>query len=123
MNTLNLFDICFEATNDETTACSPLVEPEILNKPTIVTASFARNEDKIEEEKDENEKLTAESFEIESSRRGVLHQLMLTGGIFFLAAACGMPIGYSAVILPQLTNSSDPLSFDIEMGSWFGMIE
>jgi hypothetical protein len=37
-----------------------------------------------------------------------------------LAAACGMPIGYSAVILPQLHNESDPLNLDLEMSSWIG---
>lgn len=29
--------------------------------------------------------------------------------------------GYSNVILPQLTNSTDPLNMDLHIGSWFGM--
>lgn len=44
----------------------------------------------------------------------------MTGAVLLLAAACGMPIGYSAVLLPQLYNMSEPLVIDIEMGSWIG---
>lgn len=42
--------------------------------------------------------------------------------VLVLAAGCGMPIGYSAVILPQLYNSNDSLQMDLEFGSWFGNI-
>lgn len=45
---------------------------------------------------------------------------MLTMAVLVLAAGCGMPIGYSAVILPQLYNSNDSLQMDLEFGSWFG---
>lgn len=34
-----------------------------------------------------------------------------------------MPIGYSATLLPQLYNSSDALTIDLEMGSWIGKLE
>jgi len=47
----------------------------------------------------------------------------MTCAVLILTCACGMPIGYSAVILPQLYNSSDPLSLDIEMGSWISMLK
>lgn len=44
----------------------------------------------------------------------------MTGAILILAAGCGMPMAYSAVILPQLYKSNDTLRIDMEMGSWIG---
>lgn len=32
-----------------------------------------------------------------------------------------MPLGYTAVFLPQIDNTTDPLWMDREMASWFGM--
>lgn len=32
-----------------------------------------------------------------------------------------MPMGYTAIFLPQIQNTSDPLRMDISMASWFGM--
>ncbi|KAL1377929.1 hypothetical protein pipiens_004098 [Culex pipiens pipiens] len=60
--------------------------------------------------------------EINSNARGVFHQILVTGAVLLLAAACGMPIGYSAVLLPQLYNMSEPLVIDIEMGSWIASV-
>lgn len=37
-------------------------------------------------------------------------------------AGCGMPIGYSAILLPQLKSANDSLSIDENMGSWIGKI-
>ncbi|XP_058458850.1 facilitated trehalose transporter Tret1 isoform X2 [Malaya genurostris] len=59
---------------------------------------------------------------IHSTALGVFHQIMVTCAVLLLAAACGMPIGYSAVLLPQLYNASEPLSIDIEMGSWIASV-
>ncbi|KAJ6645614.1 hypothetical protein Bhyg_00821 [Pseudolycoriella hygida] len=55
-----------------------------------------------------------------SSAKGVFHQMLLTSAVLIMAAGCGMPIGFSAVILPQLYNSSDDLQMDLDVGSWFG---
>lgn len=33
-----------------------------------------------------------------------------------------MPIGYSAVLLPQLYNSTDDLKIDLAMGSWIASV-
>uniref|UniRef100_A0A182QYL2 Major facilitator superfamily (MFS) profile domain-containing protein n=1 Tax=Anopheles farauti TaxID=69004 RepID=A0A182QYL2_9DIPT len=57
-----------------------------------------------------------------STTRGVFHQLLLTSAVLLLAAACGMPIGYSAVLLPQLYNANESLAIDIEMGSWIASV-
>uniref|UniRef100_A0A182IM61 Major facilitator superfamily (MFS) profile domain-containing protein n=1 Tax=Anopheles atroparvus TaxID=41427 RepID=A0A182IM61_ANOAO len=57
-----------------------------------------------------------------STTRGVFHQLLLTSAVLLLAAGCGMPIGYSAVLLPQLYDANESLTIDIEMGSWIASV-
>uniref|UniRef100_A0A182UQN7 Major facilitator superfamily (MFS) profile domain-containing protein n=1 Tax=Anopheles merus TaxID=30066 RepID=A0A182UQN7_ANOME len=57
-----------------------------------------------------------------STTKGVFHQLLLTSAVLLLAAGCGMPIGYSAVLLPQLYDSNETLAIDIEMGSWIASV-
>ncbi|KAG4069034.1 hypothetical protein HA402_008345 [Bradysia odoriphaga] len=42
--------------------------------------------------------------------------------VLIMAAGCGMPIGFSTVILPQLYNSSDELQMDLDFGSWFASV-
>ncbi|XP_055619269.1 facilitated trehalose transporter Tret1 isoform X2 [Toxorhynchites rutilus septentrionalis] len=64
----------------------------------------------------------AEGGEVHSTPRGVFHQILVTCAVLLLAAACGMPIGYSAVLLPQLYNVSEPLYIDVEMGSWIASV-
>ncbi|XP_049538974.1 facilitated trehalose transporter Tret1-2 homolog [Anopheles darlingi] len=57
-----------------------------------------------------------------STMGGVFHQLLLTSAVLLMAAACGMPIGYSAVLLPQLYDTNESLAIDIEMGSWIASV-
>jgi hypothetical protein len=45
-------------------------------------------------------------------------QLLVSGAAFLLAAGAGMPIGYSAVLLPQLQVVNSTLHTDEEIGSW-----
>ena len=47
-------------------------------------------------------------------------QLLVSGASFLLAAGAGMPIGYSAVLLPQLQVDNSTLPTDDEIGSWIG---
>ncbi|XP_036333471.1 facilitated trehalose transporter Tret1-2 homolog [Rhagoletis pomonella] len=57
--------------------------------------------------------------------RGVFHQILSTGAVLLLSAACGMPIGYSAVLLPQLSDvnsTAAEIAIDIEMGSWIASV-
>lgn len=50
--------------------------------------------------------------------QGLLPQLLVSGAAFLLAAGAGMPIGYSAVLLPQLQVVNSTLPTDDEIGSW-----
>jgi hypothetical protein len=52
--------------------------------------------------------------------RLTLLQLLVAGAAFILAAGIGMPIGYSAVLLPQLQHVNSTLPTDDEIGSWIG---
>ncbi|XP_075168193.1 solute carrier family member pippin [Haematobia irritans] len=62
-------------------------------------------------------------------KRGIYHQIISTCAVLLLSAACGMPIGYSAVLLPQLfevnamdSNSTIEIPIDTEMGSWIASV-
>ncbi|XP_058129073.1 facilitated trehalose transporter Tret1-2 homolog [Anopheles ziemanni] len=69
-----------------------------------------------------SEKRQLEEVVAVSTTRGVFHQLLLTSAVLLLAAGCGMPIGYSAVLLPQLYDVNETLTIDIEMGSWIASV-
>lgn len=44
----------------------------------------------------------------------------MTCAVLILTAGVGCPIGYSAIFLPQVYNSSEPdIKMDIDMASWF----
>ncbi|XP_011644950.1 facilitated trehalose transporter Tret1-2 homolog [Pogonomyrmex barbatus] len=48
-------------------------------------------------------------------------QCLVTGAVLLLATGGGMPIGYSAVLLPQLSEKNNStLYVDRELGSWIG---
>lgn len=47
-------------------------------------------------------------------------QFFLALAVFLLAVSAGMPIGYTPVVLPQLSQTDDPLQMDMDMYSWFG---
>nr|CAI5829236.1 unnamed protein product [Callosobruchus analis] len=38
------------------------------------------------------------------------------------SASCGMPVGYSAILLPQLKISNDSMQINDEMGSWIASL-
>ncbi|XP_055596999.1 facilitated trehalose transporter Tret1 [Uranotaenia lowii] len=76
----------------------------------------------VADEKRNLEGSSSGGTEIHSTSKGVFHQILVTCAVLLLAAACGMPIGYSAVLLPQLYNASEPLFIDVEMGSWIASV-
>ncbi|XP_002040147.2 facilitated trehalose transporter Tret1-2 homolog [Drosophila sechellia] len=58
-----------------------------------------------------------------ANRRGMMHQILATCAVLLLSVGCGMPIGYSAILLPQLMdNNSTEIPIDVETGSWITSI-
>ncbi|KAJ4431145.1 hypothetical protein ANN_19740, partial [Periplaneta americana] len=53
--------------------------------------------------------------------RGIIPQMLVSGAAFLLAAGAGMPIGFSAVLLPQLQSNSSSIPTDDDLGSWIGL--
>lgn len=45
---------------------------------------------------------------------------MVAGAVLVLTTGVGMPIGYSAVLLPQLNETDTTVKVNQEMGSWIG---
>lgn len=57
-----------------------------------------------------------------SNSKGVFAQCLVTGAVLLLAAGGGMPIGYSAILLPQLYEDNGTMYVDRELGSWIASI-
>lgn len=57
-----------------------------------------------------------------SNSKGVTAQCLVTGAVFILMASCGMPIGFSAILLPQLLDNNGTLHIDTETGSWIASV-
>ncbi|KAH8390424.1 hypothetical protein KR200_011959, partial [Drosophila serrata] len=58
-----------------------------------------------------------------ANRRGMINQILSTCAVLLLSAGCGMPIGFSAVLLPQLMDSnSTEIPIDVETGSWIASV-
>ncbi|KAI4498878.1 hypothetical protein M0802_006053 [Mischocyttarus mexicanus] len=55
-----------------------------------------------------------------SNRKAIFAQCLVAGAVLLLAAGAGMPIGYSAVLLPQLSVKNTTMYVDRELGSWIG---
>lgn len=57
-----------------------------------------------------------------SNSKGVFAQCLVSGAVLLLAAGGGMPIGYSAILLPQLANENGSMHVDSELGSWIASV-
>lgn len=79
------------------------------------------NNDKSEKSISSNEKEATAQFS--SNSKGVLAQCLVTGAVLLVATGGGIPIGYSAVLLPQLSeDSNSTLYVDRETGSWIAAV-
>lgn len=54
--------------------------------------------------------------------RKTLAQVLLTSAVMLTSASCGMPVGYSAILLPQLKSANGTMQIDDEMGSWIASL-
>ncbi|XP_017045415.1 facilitated trehalose transporter Tret1-2 homolog isoform X2 [Drosophila ficusphila] len=58
-----------------------------------------------------------------ANRKGMMHQILATCAVLLLSAGCGMPIGYSTILLPQLRDSnSTEIPIDLDTGSWIASV-
>ncbi|KAJ8920036.1 hypothetical protein NQ315_011686 [Exocentrus adspersus] len=56
------------------------------------------------------------------TRKRILAQTFVTSAVMLSSASCGMPVGYSAILLPQLKIINDSMQIDDEMGSWIASV-
>ncbi|KAK9298249.1 hypothetical protein QLX08_008337 [Tetragonisca angustula] len=57
-----------------------------------------------------------------SNSKGIFAQCLVSGAVLLLAAGGGMPIGYSAILLPQLIEENGTMHVDRELGSWIASV-
>ncbi|CAL7950226.1 unnamed protein product [Xylocopa violacea] len=57
-----------------------------------------------------------------TNRKGVLAQCLAAGAILLLVTGGGMPIGYSAILLPQLAEENGTMHADAELRSWIAAV-
>ncbi|XP_050499793.1 facilitated trehalose transporter Tret1 [Diabrotica virgifera virgifera] len=86
----------------------------------VCTEKFAGSEDDNLLHKGLKE--TSKKEEAIQRRKEILAQVFVTSAVMLSAASCGMPVGYSAVLLPQLKFMNDSMQIDDEMGSWIASI-
>ncbi|XP_011690696.1 PREDICTED: facilitated trehalose transporter Tret1-2 homolog [Wasmannia auropunctata] len=67
-----------------------------------------------------NEKEAAVQYS--SNSKGIIAQCLVTGAVLLVATGGGIPIGYSAVLLPQLSEENSTLHVDRETGSWIAAV-
>ncbi|KAG9428779.1 facilitated trehalose transporter Tret1-2 isoform X1 [Apis mellifera carnica] len=57
-----------------------------------------------------------------SNSKGIFAQCLLAGAVLLVATSGGMPIGYSATLLPQLAEENGTMHADQELGSWIASV-
>ncbi|XP_077288470.1 facilitated trehalose transporter Tret1-like [Arctopsyche grandis] len=66
--------------------------------------------------------LPPQTGNFQSSSTGIVHQCVAAFAVLILSAAAGQPIGFSAVLLPQLYAENSTMNVDIELGSWIASV-
>ncbi|XP_017780645.1 PREDICTED: facilitated trehalose transporter Tret1 [Nicrophorus vespilloides] len=62
------------------------------------------------------------SSEESISSKSIFAQCLVTGAVMLSSASCGMPTGYSAILLPQLKSTNGTLQIDDNIGSWIASV-
>ncbi|KAL6261523.1 hypothetical protein P5V15_006611 [Pogonomyrmex californicus] len=93
-----------------------------LNCNKIDVENNNNNNNNVKSGKDNSDKKET-AVRYLSNRKGVIAQCLVTGAVLLLATGGGMPIGYSAVLLPQLSEKNNStLYVDRELGSWIASV-
>ncbi|CAH1185384.1 unnamed protein product [Phyllotreta striolata] len=77
----------------------------------LVNSSIHSHTTKKQEEQRNNE-----------TAKRIFAQSIVTSAVMLSSASCGMPVGYSAILLPQLKFLNDSMKIDDEIGSWIASI-
>ncbi|XP_033349895.1 facilitated trehalose transporter Tret1-2 homolog isoform X1 [Bombus vosnesenskii] len=57
-----------------------------------------------------------------SNSKGIFAQCLVSGAVLLLLTGGGMPIGYSAILLPQLAEENGTMYADRQLGSWIASV-
>ncbi|RZF45156.1 hypothetical protein LSTR_LSTR007119 [Laodelphax striatellus] len=87
-----------------------------LSAVAITTAKERRKSQKVAKEEE------AKWMIKEAERKGLIAQSITNAVVIVLVTSCGMPIGYSAVLLPQLQSTNSTLPTDDEWASWIASV-
>ncbi|XP_018394004.1 PREDICTED: facilitated trehalose transporter Tret1-2 homolog [Cyphomyrmex costatus] len=90
-----------------------------IENPSDAENNNVNNNNVKNEKRVSNEKKSTVQY---SNSKGVLAQCLVTGAVLLVATGGGMPIGYSAVLLPQLSEENSTLHVDRETGSWIAAV-
>ncbi|KAL0116793.1 hypothetical protein PUN28_010010 [Cardiocondyla obscurior] len=89
-------------------------------KMNSLDIEYNNNNNNVKSEKNVFDK--RESAAALFNSKGVLAQCLVTGAVLLVATGAGIPIGYSAVLLPQLFENNSTLHVTSETGSWIASI-
>ncbi|XP_011873312.1 PREDICTED: facilitated trehalose transporter Tret1-2 homolog [Vollenhovia emeryi] len=90
---------------------------------TDENSSFVEHNNNNNNVKTEKGDLREATVQSSSNSKAVLAQCLVTGAVLLVATGGGIPIGYSAVLLPQLSEENNStLHVDRETGSWIAAV-
>ncbi|XP_069677360.1 facilitated trehalose transporter Tret1-2 homolog [Periplaneta americana] len=95
--------------------------PMLINGSTAAKIATTANGQTLENSDTRKEDYQSEN--VHSSPKGVIAQSLVAGAVFLLTTCCGIHVGYSAILLPQLKASNSTLPTDEELGSWIASVQ